>query len=308
MTADARAGPRIAVVDYGAGNLVSIGQGLRAVGADVVLARSPDALDGADGLDRARRRRRRPAMNRLRRRGLLEPIVEWARADRPYLGICLGPPTPVRGSGRGRRAHVRPAARAHGPARRTRRACRTSAGTRWSGAAARPRSAVRRHRRRRQLLLRALLRGPAAPGARADVVVAETTHGGDASSAPSAAATCSASSSIPSAAAATACGCSRTSWRSIGPTAPAARPSRARSRPDALPPRRALPRRRQRARRQGHPLRRSRRRGRSAGARRAVRRARAPTRSSSSTSPPRPRAAARSSTSSSAPPAARSCP
>jgi glutamine amidotransferase len=86
----ARSGPRIAVVDYGAGNLVSIDQGLRAVGADVVLARDPDALEGADGLIVPGVGAARPAMNRLRRRGLLEPIVEWARADRPYLGICLG--------------------------------------------------------------------------------------------------------------------------------------------------------------------------------------------------------------------------
>jgi imidazole glycerol phosphate synthase glutamine amidotransferase subunit len=82
--------PRIAVVDYGAGNLVSIDQGLRAVGAEVVLARSPDALEGADGLIVPGVGAARPAMNRLRRRGLLEPIVAWAQADRPYLGICLG--------------------------------------------------------------------------------------------------------------------------------------------------------------------------------------------------------------------------
>ena len=37
----ARARPRIAVVDYGAGNLVSIDQALTTVGADVVVAREP---------------------------------------------------------------------------------------------------------------------------------------------------------------------------------------------------------------------------------------------------------------------------
>ena len=84
------AGPRIAVVDYGAGNLVSIDQGLRAVGADVVLARSADGLEGADGLIVPGVGAAAPAMRRLRRYRLLEPIVEWARADRPYLGICLG--------------------------------------------------------------------------------------------------------------------------------------------------------------------------------------------------------------------------
>lgn len=83
-------GPRIAVVDYGAGNLVSIDQGLRAVGADVVLAHSPDALEGIDGMIVPGVGAARPAMNRLRRRGLLEPILAWAQADRPYLGICLG--------------------------------------------------------------------------------------------------------------------------------------------------------------------------------------------------------------------------
>ena len=83
-------GPRIAVVDYGAGNLVSIDQGLRAVGADVVLAHSPDALEGIDGLIVPGVGAARPAMNRLRRGRLLEPILEWAKADRPFLGICLG--------------------------------------------------------------------------------------------------------------------------------------------------------------------------------------------------------------------------
>ena len=64
------AGPRIAVVDYGAGNLVSIDQGLRAVGADVILVRTPDALEGADGLVVPGVGAARPAMNRLRRQGL----------------------------------------------------------------------------------------------------------------------------------------------------------------------------------------------------------------------------------------------
>jgi imidazole glycerol phosphate synthase glutamine amidotransferase subunit len=32
----------------------------------------------------------RPAMDRLRRRALVEPIRRWIAADRPFLGICLG--------------------------------------------------------------------------------------------------------------------------------------------------------------------------------------------------------------------------
>ena len=82
--------PRIAVIDYGAGNLVSIGQALQAVGADVTLAARPDGIGGADALVVPGVGAAAPAMNRLRRRRLLESILQWLAEDRPFLGICLG--------------------------------------------------------------------------------------------------------------------------------------------------------------------------------------------------------------------------
>jgi imidazole glycerol phosphate synthase glutamine amidotransferase subunit len=81
---------RVAVVDYGAGNLVSIDEALRAAGADVVLAREAAGMEGADALVVPGVGAARPAMDRLRRRGLVEPIRRWIAADRPFLGICLG--------------------------------------------------------------------------------------------------------------------------------------------------------------------------------------------------------------------------
>ena len=81
---------RIAVVDYGAGNLVSIDQALRVAGADVVIVRAEPDLDGADGLIVPGVGAARPAMDRLRRRALVEPIRRWIADDRPFLGICLG--------------------------------------------------------------------------------------------------------------------------------------------------------------------------------------------------------------------------
>jgi len=82
--------PRIAVVDYGAGNIVSIDQALTTVGAEVVLARDGDALRGADAVIVPGVGAAGPAMARLDRRGLTSPIRAWLAADRPFLGICLG--------------------------------------------------------------------------------------------------------------------------------------------------------------------------------------------------------------------------
>jgi glutamine amidotransferase len=89
VTAGARA-PRIAVVDYGAGNLVSIDQALTSVGGRVVIARDPTEIDDADALLVPGVGAAGPAMERLARHGLTDPIREWIGAGRPYLGICLG--------------------------------------------------------------------------------------------------------------------------------------------------------------------------------------------------------------------------
>jgi glutamine amidotransferase len=82
--------PLVAVVDYGAGNLVSIEQALTAVGARVVVARKASALAGADALVVPGVGAAAPAMERLRRQQLVEPILRWIRDERPFLGICLG--------------------------------------------------------------------------------------------------------------------------------------------------------------------------------------------------------------------------
>jgi glutamine amidotransferase len=81
---------RIAVVDYGAGNLRSVANALTAVGATVVAIRDGEALRDVDGLVVPGVGASQPAMDRLNRHGLVGPIRRWAAAGRPYLGICLG--------------------------------------------------------------------------------------------------------------------------------------------------------------------------------------------------------------------------
>jgi glutamine amidotransferase len=82
--------PLIAVVDYGAGNLVSIDQALTAVGARVAIVRVPTELDAAAGLIVPGVGAAAPAMARLGRAALVDPIRRWIGGGRPFLGICLG--------------------------------------------------------------------------------------------------------------------------------------------------------------------------------------------------------------------------
>jgi imidazole glycerol phosphate synthase glutamine amidotransferase subunit len=85
-----RGRPTIAVVDYGAGNLVSIDQALTTVGAEVRIAARPADLVGIDALVVPGVGAAAPAMVRLEGQGLVDPIADWLSGDRPFLGICLG--------------------------------------------------------------------------------------------------------------------------------------------------------------------------------------------------------------------------
>ena len=85
-----RGGLRVAVVDYGAGNLVSIEQALTFVGAEVRVATAPRDLEDAEAVIVPGVGAARPAMRRLTRAGLVDPLLRWIALGKPYLGICLG--------------------------------------------------------------------------------------------------------------------------------------------------------------------------------------------------------------------------
>jgi len=81
---------RVAVVDYGAGNLVSIRNALLLLGAEVRVAEAPADLDGAEVILVPGVGASKPAMGRLRRQGLERPIIERVRGGTWFIGICLG--------------------------------------------------------------------------------------------------------------------------------------------------------------------------------------------------------------------------
>jgi len=83
-------GPRIAIIDYGMGNLRSVEKALARVGADARVIAVPDEAEGADGLVLPGVGAFAQAMERLRAAGFDELVASWVRQDRPFLGICLG--------------------------------------------------------------------------------------------------------------------------------------------------------------------------------------------------------------------------
>ena len=85
-----KASKSIGVVDYGSGNLRSVGKALEAVGASVALVTKSVELDSLDAVVVPGVGAFGDCAQNLRRSGLWEPLVAWLKAGRPYLGICLG--------------------------------------------------------------------------------------------------------------------------------------------------------------------------------------------------------------------------
>jgi glutamine amidotransferase len=82
---------RVALVDYGAGNVDSAGRALEECGADVVLASTPAALERAQAIVLPGVGAFGDGVRGLQERGLVEPLRAHVRErGRPLLGVCLG--------------------------------------------------------------------------------------------------------------------------------------------------------------------------------------------------------------------------
>ena len=82
---------RIAVIDYGMGNLRSVSKALEHVApdADVVVSADADVIANADRIVCPGQGAAADCMNALRDSGLIQTIVETVET-KPFLGICMG--------------------------------------------------------------------------------------------------------------------------------------------------------------------------------------------------------------------------
>ncbi len=81
---------RIALIDYGAGNLRSAARALAEAGTVPEITAGPEGLQRADAIVVPGVGAFRPAMARLNAAGLVDPIRDAARRGTPLVGICLG--------------------------------------------------------------------------------------------------------------------------------------------------------------------------------------------------------------------------
>ncbi|MEX2105343.1 MAG: imidazole glycerol phosphate synthase subunit HisH [Solirubrobacterales bacterium] len=81
---------RIAILDYGMGNLRSVEKALEHVGVTATISYEPTEVQAADGVILPGVGAFPRAMERIRERGIDELIAERREAGVPMLGICLG--------------------------------------------------------------------------------------------------------------------------------------------------------------------------------------------------------------------------
>ena len=82
---------KIAVVDYGIGNLYSVRRALESCGAEhITVTSAAEDILSADKVILPGVGAFADGMKGLKEKNLIEPIIEYARSGKTILGICLG--------------------------------------------------------------------------------------------------------------------------------------------------------------------------------------------------------------------------
>ena len=82
--------PKIAVIDYGIGNLRSAEKALQHLGADAALVSDPKTIEAAEAAVLPGVGAFGACMDALDASGLAGPTRSFAASGRPFLGICVG--------------------------------------------------------------------------------------------------------------------------------------------------------------------------------------------------------------------------
>jgi imidazole glycerol phosphate synthase glutamine amidotransferase subunit len=81
---------KVAMIDYGRGNMRSVERALEEAGAEVKRVESGEELQGVETVVLPGVGSFGDAVEGLKQRKLWDPLRDWIKADQPFLGICLG--------------------------------------------------------------------------------------------------------------------------------------------------------------------------------------------------------------------------
>ena len=80
----------IGIIDYGAGNLLSVYKVLKFLKVEPKILSKPEDFNNIDKLILPGVGAFQSAMKKLLNSGMSDNTLEWLKADKPFLGICLG--------------------------------------------------------------------------------------------------------------------------------------------------------------------------------------------------------------------------
>ena len=81
---------RVAIVDYNMGNLASVKNAMKKLGANAEIIKNPEKLKEFDRVILPGVGAFGDAVEHLSQSGLKEAVLEFAKSGKPLLGICLG--------------------------------------------------------------------------------------------------------------------------------------------------------------------------------------------------------------------------
>lgn len=81
---------KIAIIDYGVGNLYSLVKAFRHFGVDAFITENADEILSSDAVVLPGVGAFKSGMNGLKIRGLIKTVRDYAKTGKPMLGICLG--------------------------------------------------------------------------------------------------------------------------------------------------------------------------------------------------------------------------